>query len=197
MKNMTQRKLVTLAMLAGLSIVLMYLVRFPIIPGAAFLEYDMADVPILIGTFLFGPVSGLILVAIVSVVQGLTVSAASGWIGIVMHLIATGTFVIVAGLIYRWIQTRKGAVWGLVMGSIAMTAIMIPLNLIFTVMFLGVPHDAVVAMLLPAIIPFNLVKAGINSALTFFVYKPVSKVMKLEKKDGILMKESQNKNLVV
>ena len=198
MKNMTQKKLVTLAMLAGLSIVLMYLVRFPIIPGASFLEYDMADVPILIGTFLFGPVSGLILVAIVSVVQGLTVSAASGWIGILMHLIATGTFVIVTGLIYRWIQTRKGAVWGLVMGSIAMTAIMIPLNLIFTVMFLGVPYDVVVAMLLPAIIPFNLAKAGINSALTFFVYKPVSKVMKLEKKDGILMKESQkNKHLAV
>lgn len=190
MKKMTQKKLVTLAMLAGLSIVLMYLVHFPIIPGAAFLEYDMADVPILIGTFLFGPVSGLILVVITSVIQGLTVSAASGWIGIVMHVIATGTFVIVAGLLYKWMQTRKGAVLGLVFGSIAMTAIMIPLNLIFTVMFLGVPYEAVVAMLWPAIIPFNLLKAGINSVLTFFVYKPVSKVMKLEKKDGIIIKET-------
>ncbi len=192
MKKMTQRKLVTLAMLAGLSIVLMYLVRFPIIPAASFLEYDMADVPILIGTFLFGPAGGLILVAIVSVIQGVTVSAASGWIGIVMHMIATGSFVIVAGLVYKWVQTRKGAVWGLVMGSLAMTGIMIPLNLIFTVMFLGVPYDAVVAMLWPAIIPFNLLKAGINSALTFFVYKPVSKVMRLEKKDGVLMKETAN-----
>jgi riboflavin transporter FmnP len=192
MKNLTQKKLVTMAMLAGLSIVLMYLVHFPLIPGASFLEYDMADVPILIGTFLFGPVSGLILAAIVSVIQGVTVSAASGWIGIVMHLIATGTFVIVAGLFYRWIQTRKGAVLGLVFGSIAMTAIMIPLNLIFTVMFLGVPHEAVVAMLAPAIIPFNLLKAGINSVLAFFVYKPVSKVMKLEKKDGIIIKDGAN-----
>ena len=58
----TQKKLVTMAMLAGLSIVLMYLVRIPA-PGAPFLEYDPADVPILIGTFLFGPVSGLVLTA--------------------------------------------------------------------------------------------------------------------------------------
>lgn len=181
MKKMTQKKLVTMAMLAGLSIVLMYLVRFPIIPGASFLEYDMADVPILIGTFLFGPVSGLILAAVVSVIQGVTVSAASGWIGIVMHFIATGTFVIVAGLIYRRMRSRKGAVIGLVCGSLSMAAVMIPLNLIFTVYFLGVPREAVVAMLVPMIIPFNLIKAGINSVLTFFVYKPVSKVMKLEK----------------
>ncbi len=191
MKKTTQKQLVTMAMLAGLSIVLMYLVHFPIIPGAAFLEYDMADVPILIGTFLFGPVSGLVLTALVSVIQGLTVSAASGWIGIVMHFIATGTFVMVAGLIYRFIRSRKGAATGLLFGSLSMTAIMIPLNLIFTVFFLGVPREAVVAMLLPAIIPFNLIKAGINSVLAFYVYKPVSRVMKIEaqQEGGALMKE--------
>jgi len=189
MNKMTQKKLVTMAMLAGLSIVLMYLVRFPLIPGASFLEYDMADVPILIGTFLFGPVSGIILTAVVSVIQGVTVSAASGWIGIVMHFIATGTFVLVAGLLYRWMRSRKGAAIGLISGSLSMMAIMIPLNLVFTVFFLGVPTETVVAMLIPVIIPFNLIKAGINSVLTFFVYKPVSKVMKLEKKEEGMLKE--------
>lgn len=191
MKNWTQRKLVTLAMLAGLSVVLMYLVHFPIIPGASFLEYDMADIPILIGTFLFGPASGLILTALVAVIQGTTVSAGSGWIGILMHFIATGSFVIVGGLIYGKLRSRRGAIWGLVAGSITMTAVMIPLNLIFTVLFLGVPQDAVVAMLLPAIIPFNLIKAGINSVLTFFVYKPVSKVMKLEQNENYPMRGAQ------
>ncbi len=183
MKSWTQKKLVTLAMLAGLSVVLMYLVHFPIIPGVTFLEYDMADVPILIGTFLFGPASGLVLTALVAVIQGVTVSAGSGWIGILMHFIATGTFVLVSGLIYKRFASRKGAVWGLVAGSLSMTAVMIPLNLIFTVIFMGVPQEAVVAMLLPAIIPFNLIKAGINSVLTFFVYKPVSKMMRLEQKE--------------
>ena len=123
-------------------------------------------------------------------IQGVTVSSGSGLIGILMHFIATGTFVIVAGLIYRWMQSRKGAVMGLVFGTLAMTGIMIPLNLIFTVHFLGVPTEAVVA-LLPVIIPFNLIKAGINSVATFFVYKPVSKIMKLEEKKGGLVREER------
>ena len=76
------RKLPTMAMLAAISIVLVALIHFPIIPGATFLEYDPADVSILVGTFLFGPWAGLALTAVVSVIQGLTVSAGSGVIGI-------------------------------------------------------------------------------------------------------------------
>ncbi len=155
MRERTAKELIQLAILTAISIVLVYLVRFPIFPSAPFLEYDMADVPILIGTFLFGPVSGLLLTVAVSILQGLTVSAQSGWIGIIMHIVATGTFVIVAGVIYRLEHTRKGAVLALICGSIAMTLMMIPLNLIFTVYFMGVERAVVVAMLPKVIVPFN------------------------------------------
>lgn len=37
-------------------------------------------------------------------------------------------------------------------------------------------------MLLPIIVPFNLIKAGANCLVTFFVYKPISKLYKHEKK---------------
>jgi riboflavin transporter FmnP len=37
------------------------------------------------------------------------------------------------------------------------------------------PTEAVDAILIPAILPFNLIKAGINSAVTFLVYKVISK----------------------
>lgn len=176
-KNNSVHQMVTMAMLAAISIVLMYFVRFPILPAAPFLEYDMADVPILIGTFLFGPVQGLVLTIIVSLIQGFTVSAGSGWIGIVMHIFATGAFVIIAGNVYKVKPTRLSAFIGLVVGSIGMTLVMIPLNLIFTVRFLGVPREAVMAMLIPTIIPFNLIKAGLNSIVTFVVYKSVSKTV--------------------
>jgi riboflavin transporter len=142
-KNQKVKQMVMMAMLASVSIVLMYLVRFPIFPAAPFLEYDMADVPILIGTFLFGPLNGLILTVVVSVIQGFTVSAGSGWIGVVMHIVATGTFVLVAGTIYRIKRDRLGAVIALICGSLAMTLMMIPLNLFFTVIFLGAPRDLV------------------------------------------------------
>ena len=59
-----------------------------------------------------------------------------------------------------------------------MTLMMIPLNLIFTVYFLGISRDVVVSMLFPIIIPFNLIKAGTNSVITFSVYhKAVERII--------------------
>ena len=98
MKSEKIRKLVTMAMLAALSIVLVYVVHFPIFPAAPFLEYDPADIPILIGTFAYGPVAGIILTVVVSVIQGMTVSASSGFMGIAMHIFATSILVLVAGV---------------------------------------------------------------------------------------------------
>ena len=88
-------------MFTALSVVLVYLIHFPIFPSASFLEYDPADIPILIGTFAFGPIAGIILTVVASGIQALTVSAASGLYGFLMHIIATGVVVIVAGCIYK------------------------------------------------------------------------------------------------
>ena len=172
------RKLTTLAMLVAVSIVLVYLVHFPLLPAAPFLEYDPADIPIMVGTFLFGPWVGLGLTAVVSVLQGVTVSAASGGpIGIVMHLLATGSFALVAGAIYKHKKSRGNAIAALVAGVVAMTAVMTGCNLVFTPIFMGQPMEAVMAMLVPIIIPFNLLKGGINALITYVVYKPVSRTV--------------------
>ncbi len=178
--NYDVNKLVKLALLCALSILLMMVIRFPVIPSAPFLEYEPGDVPALIGAFLYGPAAGLLITAVVSLIQAFTVSASSGWIGAVMHLIATGTMVLVAGLIYKRFHTLKGAAVALVAGTIGMTLMMIPLNLYFTTKFLGVPVEAVKAMIVPAIIPFNLIKASANSALTVLVYKSVAKILRIE-----------------
>ena len=173
-------KLVRLALLSALSILLMMVIRFPIIPSAPFLEYEPGDVPALIGAFLYGPGAGLLITTVVSLIQATTVSAGSGWIGAIMHMVATGTMVLVAGLIYKRMHSFKGAVIGLLAGSVGMTLVMIPLNLFFTTRFLGVPVEAVKAMIVPIIIPFNLIKAVGNSALTVLVYKSVARVLRIE-----------------
>jgi len=179
MATNTTNRLVKLGMLAALSILLVLLIHFPIFPAAAYLEYDMADVPILIGTFLFGPWWGLLLTAVVSLLQWLLVSPASGWVGALMHFFATGSCVLVAGLIYRKKHSRLGAVIALVCGVIVQVLMMIPLNLIFTVHFNGAPHDVVVAMLPTIIVPFNLIKAGVNAFITFLLYKVAGKLLRL------------------
>ena len=169
------RKIVVMAMLVAVSIVLVYLIHFPIFPSAAFLEYDPADIPILIGAFAYGPVAGLLITVVAAVIQGLTVSAGSGLYGVIMHIIATGVLVLVAGGIYRLIHTRVGAIIGLVVGTICMGLVMMVANHFITPVFMGAPTEVVDAMLLPVILPFNLIKAGVNSLITFLIYKTISR----------------------
>lgn len=166
-------KLAKMGMLVAISIVLVYLVHFPIFPAVAFLEYDPADIPILMGTFAFGPAAGVLLTIVTSIVQGVTVSAQSGLYGIIMHIIATSALVLVAGNIYKKMKTRTGAVIALICGVIAMTVVMIGANLIITPLFMGVPR-AMVWDLMPFIAGFNALKAGINAVITFILYKRIS-----------------------
>ena len=177
--KVSTKKMAVMAMLAAVS-VLLVLIHIPF-PPAPFLEYDPADIPILIGTFAYGPTAGIIITVVVSVIQGFTLSASSGIIGIVMHILATGSFALVVGLIYQRKKTRKSAILALGLGVITMTVMMVLMNLIFTPIFMGTPVETVAGMLLPIIIPFNLMKASINAVATLLLYKAVSRFIKEER----------------
>lgn len=166
-------RLAKMGMLVAISIVLVYFIHFPIFLAVAFLEYDPADISILIGTFAFGPLAGILLTVVTAVIQGVTVSAASGLYGIIMHVISTSVLVLVSGLIYKYNKTRKGAVIALLCGVAAMTLVMIGANMIITPLFMGVPRN-IVWSLMPFIAGFNAIKAGINSVVTFLLYKRIS-----------------------
>ena len=165
-KSARIKKLVLLAMFTAIAAVLITLVHFPLFPSAAFLQYDPADVPILIAAFAFGPVAGLIVTVLASFIQAFFLGG-DGIYGFLMHVIATGILVIVASTIYRKFHTRPGAVVGLVLGTIAMGVGMMIANHFITPFYMGVPTEMVDAMLVTVILPFNLLKAGINSAITF------------------------------
>ncbi len=176
MKN-NVRKMTTMAILSAMSIVLMLLIRIPILPAAPYLIYEPADIPIFVGTFIFGPLSGLVMTIVVSVIQAFALST-DGWVGLVMHVAATGAFVITAGLIYKKYNKFAGAIAALVAGTLVMTLVMIPVNLIIQPNFYGTPIEVVKSLIVPVIIPFNLIKAGVNSLWTLLVYKTISKLVK-------------------
>ena len=162
-----------MAMLVAVSIVLVALIHLPILPMVPFLEYDPADIPILIGTFAFGPAAGVVLTLVTAILQGVTVSASSGAYGILMHVIATSALVLVAGLTYARNKTKKTAILGLVLGTLAMVLIMIPANMLITTRFMGLTLEALMPFM-PWIILFNFITAGVNSIVTFLVYKRIS-----------------------
>ena len=68
----------------------------------------------------------------------------------------------------------------MIVGGLGQVLMMVPLNLIFTVHFNGAPREAVLAMLPSIIIPFNLIKVGVNGLLTFLLYKKVGRLLRWE-----------------
>lgn len=159
-------------MLCALSYLVMVIGRFPIIPAVAFLKYDPKDVIVTIAGFIYGPLSALAVSFIVSFIEMITVSD-TGWIGLLMNVLSTASFACIAALVYRKLHNAKGAVIGLVCGIITMTGVMLAWNYFITPMYMGVPREQIKELLLPAFLPFNLIKSVLNAAITMMIYKPV------------------------
>ena len=80
---------------------------------------------------------------------------------------------LVAGFLYnRMGKNLRATIVSLVVATLAAVAMMIPLNLIFTPMY-GTPVDVVKSMMWPVIVPFNLIKFGLNSVITAVLYRSV------------------------
>lgn len=167
--NTKTKKLTTLAMLSAIAYILMLAGRIPVV---LFLKYDPKDVIITLGGFIFGPLSSFIISVLVSLVEMFTVSD-TGFIGFVMNVISTSSFACISAFIYKNNKTLKGAIIGLISGSLLMTVVMLLWNYLVTPIYLGYPREAVAKMLLPAFLPFNLLKGGLNAALTMLIYKPL------------------------
>ena len=168
--NERLRSLLCMAMLAALAIVADIFLRIPGIGG--FLTYEPKDVILTIGGFIFGAVPGIIMSLIVCLVEMVTVST-TGPIGLLMNFLSSAVFVGVSAVIYSRKKTLSRAIIGLIAGSLAMTAIMLLWNYIITPVYMNVPREAVVEMILPLLLPFNLLKAALNSVLVLFLYKGV------------------------
>lgn len=190
-RNQTNREkmltMSTIAILSALSVVMIMVVpTIPIFPAVSWMRYDMADVPILVGSLLLGPLPGMIILVITSAIQAFVLGM-DGMAGFIMHVIASGTLLLIPSIIYRRKATFKRLVIGLILGTLGMTTIMIGWNLIITPIFLGASMETVLEMMVPFIIPFNLIKAGLNSMITgvvFYSLKPLqSKIFRLSNKN--------------
>ena len=171
MKQEKTRRLAVVAMLCALAYAAVAVARVPITP-VEFLKYEPKDVIIAIGGFLYGPLASLSISTIVSLLEMVTIST-TGWIGLLMNVLASAAFACVAALIYRKKRTLGGAVFGLCLGVVCMSGTMVLWNYLITPLYMGTSRADVAAMLLPIILPFNLLKGCLNAALTALLYRPV------------------------
>ena len=171
------RRIAVTALLCAMAAICTLLLEFPILPGVTWLKYDPSGIVALIAGFAFGPATG----AVVSVIPYLVhVATASGVYGMIMAVLATFSLVMPASLIYQRNRTMRGAVLGLVVGGVVCLAACIVGNLIVTPFYTGMPLDAVVALIVPALLPFNLIKIIVNCAVFALIMRPAFKAMGVE-----------------
>ena len=170
----TTKRIAVTALFCALAAIATLFLEFPILPGVEWLKYDPSGIIALVAGFAFGPAVG----AIVSILPYLVhFATASGIYGVIMAILATFTLVMPAALIYKRNTTLKGAILGMVVGAVVCLAACIVGNIIVTPFFAGMPVEAVVGLIVPALLPFNLIKIGINCVVTALIYKPVTKAL--------------------
>lgn len=182
-----------IGMLTAVAVILQYIeIGIPVMPG--FIKLDFSDLPELIGAFAYGPLGGVLIAFLKNVIH-MTVSQ-SGFIGELSNFILGSSFALSAGVIYKLKKTKTGALIASVTGCLVMAALSFPVNcfiiypLYYSVM--GIPEEAILGMyrvILPAVksipqailifnVPFTFVKGLICAAVTFFIYKPLRKILK-------------------
>ena len=184
-KQFDVKKMVLLAMLAAVAYLLSFC-KTPLIPAAPFLSYEPMDVAITIGGFLLGPLAALAISLVAAAIEALTIGD-TGIIGFLMNFLSSACFACTAAYVYKKKRSVVGAVLGLLLGSVAMIAVMLLWNWLITPLYMGAPRPVVVSMLIPVFLPFNALKAGFNSALTLMLYKPLVQALR---KTGLIPKAS-------
>ena len=185
------RKLVGTAMLAAVSVVLMFL-AFPVPLMPSFIKLDLAELPALIGAFAYGPLAG----AAVCLVKNLVslMKSSSGGVGTLCNFLLGVCFVVPAGIVYRRRRTRGGAFLGALIGVLVMTVVGLFTNyyVVYPIYTAFMPMEAIIGMyqainpkvstLWDALIwfnmPFTFVKGMCSVLIAFLVYKPLSPILK-------------------
>lgn len=141
-----------------------------------FLTYEPKDVIIMLAGMTFGPLVTIIIAFVVSFIEMITISA-DGILGMIMNILSSVAFVTTATTIYYRKRNMTSLIIGLIVGSLMTTLIMVGWNYLITPIYLQIPRAEVLLLIKSAIIPFNLIKSGINTLLIILLYNPVSRLL--------------------
>ena len=185
------RMMTMTAVLAAVSYILAFF-EFPVPLSPSFARMDLSDYPALIGAFAFGPLCGVLVELVKNVLQLL--SSSTGGIGELANFLMGASYAAVAGFIYKYHKTKKGAGWACILASITMGIVAAPANyFILLPLFENfMPLDQLIASFgefLPFIktkldivlynaFPFNLLKGLVIGGFTMITYKHIRPILR-------------------
>lgn len=171
--------LTKVSMLTALAVVLLY-IEFPLLPAVPHLKLNVSDVPTLLGSFMFGPITGIVINAAKIGVCLLLRGTSTGFVGDLSNFISGTLYAGIAGLIYLIRRGKLGAVISLTVSSVVFCIAMWFCNQYMLLPMFGITEmDAMMPMLWWTLL-FNVIKTVLTCLLTYFIYKPLSRIMHWE-----------------
>ena len=196
-KLFTTKNLALMAIFAAIAAILMVLIEIPVVFIApSFYKLDFSEIPILIGTFIMGPVSGVIMEAIKIILKLLIKGTSTAYVGDFANFCVGVCLVVPASIIYQKHKTKKNAFIGMLVGTLFMAVAGVVLNYFIMIPFyvkaFGMPLEAIIgagakiqplvtnklSFTIVCVAPFNIVKGIIVSLVTALIYKHISAFVK-------------------
>ena len=167
---------------------ILFLIEIPVV---AFYKLDLSNIPVLLGAFSMGPLAGVIILALKSVI-GLLHSSSAG-VGELADFLMGAAFMIPAAVLYHRNKTRKTAIIGMAVGTLCIVIVGVIANkYIMLPFYMGAYHmnmdgilkyanvggvDSEWKLLLLITAPFNLLKGIVLNIVTGLIYKPLSPIL--------------------
>ena len=164
-----------------------------------FLSFDAKDAVITIASFIYGPLSALAMSFVTAFLEFISFGS-TGPYGALMDFVSTFSFTFTASLIYKYRRSLAGALAALGSASVVYVAVMMVANLLITPLYMGVSVEAVKALIPSMLLPFNIAKALMNSAIAMLIYKPVSKLVRrigFAKPSKVNAKQSKKDTVII
>ena len=187
-KNNATKKMVLIALMSAIAFVLMTYVKFPV-KYMGFLEFEVSDVPAVIGGLAYGPLVGVAIVLIKNIIHLLITSTAG--VGEMANFLVMAAYVLPISIIGR----KKHKILGFTVGTASLVVVGIIVNVLITVPFyimvcggeaavIGLASatipaiDTVWELVLLGITPFNVVKGIAVSLVGYYSWKAFAKFLK-------------------
>lgn len=191
------RKMAMIGLFSAIAMIL-HLFDFPLPFAPTFYKLDFSELPILVGTFAFGPAAGVMMEFIKILLKLFIKGTSTAFVGDLANFVIGCSFILPASVIYAFRKNKKTAIMACVVGTLIMTVFGTAFNAIYLLpafsKLYGMPLENLLAMgskvnplvsegnivsfVVACVAPLNLIKGVSVSVVTMLIYKPLSPIIK-------------------
>ncbi len=196
------RKMAMVGMFSAIAMIL-FLFEFPLPFAPGFYELDFSELPILVGTFAFGPLAGVMMEFLKVLLKLFIKGTSTAFVGDLANFVVGCSFILPASAVYAFRKSKKTAIIACIVGTLVMAVFGAAFNAVYFLPafseLYGLPMEQILRMGAEAnplvqegsvfsfaaacVVPFNLIKGGCVSIVTMFIYKPLSPIIKSGRTD--------------